>query len=299
MEAPRLLCVALEDQLVVPEPRHELDDVDPSPECDVGDRRLGGVVALQEEDELWSQLVEEPLGRDDRGERPRQELRELRARLRLARIDRALMERSRERRQDVTPDGRAAIRELLQVCCGRIRTEDSGGLRLCIAFHVIVEDDEVADAEGLEVLPWNPAAGGNQDNRPPTRELKRLAEQALELQLVDEVGQAHDQDRRPGCCALRALQPGAGRPKPAKIALEHEPPAKALGQPSEPHVPASSSSGIGLEPPGASFVSTRASSNGCPSPWFAARTIVKARRYPAAPSCAATRASTVPSVPYG
>ena len=299
MEAPRLLRVALEDELVVPEPRHELDDIDPSLESDVGDRRLGGVVALEEEDELGLQLVEEPAGRDRRGECPRQELPELRARLRLPRIDRALVERSRERRQDVPPDGRAAVRELLQVRGGRIRVQDPGGLGLRVAFHELVERHEVADAEHLEVLPRNPAPGGNQDNRPPSRELKRLAEQPLELQLVDEVGQAHDQDRRSGG-ALRPLQRGAiGRPQPAKVTLEHDPTAKPLGQPSESHVPASSSSGIGLVPPGASFVSTRASSNGCSSPWFAARRIVKARRYPAFPRCAATRPSTVPAVPYG
>jgi len=74
MHAARLPCVALEHQIVVLEPGHELNDIDPAFEGEIRERSLRGVVSLEEEDELRTEVVEQPLPRDRRGERLWQEL---------------------------------------------------------------------------------------------------------------------------------------------------------------------------------------------------------------------------------
>jgi hypothetical protein len=197
MQAARLARVALEHQLVVLEARDELDHVDAALECEVRDRGLGRVIPLEEEGELRPEVVEQVLRRDRRLECFRQQLHELRASLRCRDVDCSLVQRTRERRQDVPPDRRAAERERPQIDVGREQLgRFLGSFRPSAVVEVLVEHDEVVDPEGFEVFPRDPAAGLHQGHRPPSRELERRPQKAFELQLVDELREADEQDGR-------------------------------------------------------------------------------------------------------
>jgi len=117
------------------------------------------------------------------------------------------------------------------------------------------------DPEDLEVPAGDPAAGRHQRDGPAAGQLERRAEQALELQLVDELGQADEQDRRRVGGDVQACERASVLgPEPAHVALQHDPTGEPL--PKHQRVAVSRIPASGAAPPGASFVSSRPSRSG-------------------------------------
>src|SRR5439155_22472592 len=104
MQALRLLGVALEHEPVVLEGVHPLDRVQAALEREIAERRLLGVVALVEEDELRLELVEEAGAGDARTGGGLREVGEERLDLGVVRIERGPVQDPRSSREHVTPE---------------------------------------------------------------------------------------------------------------------------------------------------------------------------------------------------
>jgi hypothetical protein len=91
--------------------------------------------------------------------------------------------------------------QVAQVGEGRLVLEDSRGSSASLGagrvVEVLAEDGEPLDPEGGEVLARDPRPRRDEHDRLPAAQLERLPEHPLELQLVDELGQADEQRDRP------------------------------------------------------------------------------------------------------
>ena len=208
MLTTRLAGEALEDERVVLRPGDVLHDVDPPHERDVRERRLGGVVPLQEEHELGLHVVQQALGRDRRLERPGQELGELLPDAPVAKVDRPLVERARDGGEHVATDRRAVEGQVADIGERGPFREDLArrgvGLRPRGIVDVRRQRHEALDAERPQITLGHPRPRLDQHGRPPAFELQPLCQHPLELQLEDELGQADEERRRPVGVADRA-----------------------------------------------------------------------------------------------
>ena len=231
MLTARLAGEALEHERVVLRPGDVLDDAEPACERDVGERRLGGVVPLEEEHELGLHVVQEALGRDRRLERPRQELGELVADALVAKVDRSLVECTRDGREHVAADCRAVEGQVADAGERRPPGQDllrgGRGLGAGCVVEVRRERHEALDPEGGEVLARHPRLVLDDHDRPPPHELERLAEHPFELQLVDELGQA-DEERDRAVAVPDRAQAGMLSAQARDVALEDRPAANAF-----------------------------------------------------------------------
>jgi len=114
----------------------------------------------------------------------------------------------------------------------RFRADDlpGGGGRLgaCGVIQVRGEGGEPLDPEDGEILPRHPGVVLDEDDRLPARELQGLPEHALELQLIDELGQAHEERGRAVAVADREEGVSALAAQPRDVALEDRAAADAL-----------------------------------------------------------------------